>query len=127
MNTRRQKQIAQLIQDEMSGFLQREGSNYYGHKFVTVTEVAITSDLQNCKIYVSVLNDKEAFKVVDQLNLHIRDIRRRFGTLMRKSLRIIPEIQFYLDDTLDTVFRLEEIFKKMHEKEDQDKSEENKQ
>ena len=126
MNSRRQKQISQLIQDEMGAFLQREGANYYGNKFVTVTEVNITPDLAACKIYVSVFNDKEADKVVEKLNLHIRDIRRRFGNLMRKSLRIIPEIQFYLDDTLDNVFKLEELFKKLHEDEDTNKSEDKK-
>lgn len=122
MDTRRQKQIAQMIQDEMGNFLQREGANYYGHKFVTVTEVSITPDLAQCKIYISVFKDKEAQQVVDKLNMHIRDVRGRFGRIMAKSLRIIPEIQFYLDDTLDQVFRLEEIFKKIHEGDKQEES-----
>jgi len=121
MDTRRQKQIAQLIQDEMGSFLQREGANYYGSKFVTVTEVSITPDLQNCKVFISIFNDKEPQKVVDQLNAHIRDIRGRFGKIMRRSLRIIPEIVFYLDDTLDNVFKLENLFKKMHD-DDENKS-----
>ena len=121
MDTRRQKKIAQLIQDEMGSFLQREGANYYGNKFVTVTEVRITPDLQNCRIYVSIMSDKEPQKVVDNLNHNLSDIRKRFGTIMRKNLRIIPELKFYLDDTLDTVFRLEEIFKKIHDdKKDQE-------
>ncbi len=123
MDTRRQKQIAQLIQDEMGSFLQREGANYYGHKFVTVTEVSITPDLAQCKIYISVFNDKEAQTVVDKLNLHIRDVRGRFGRIMAKQLRIIPEIQFFLDETLDQVFRLEEIFKKIHEEDKPKESE----
>lgn len=115
MDGRRQKKIAQLIQDEMGTFLQKEGANYYGNKFVTVTEVSITPDLQNCKIYISVFGKNEGEAVVEKLNTHIRDIRGRFGSIMRNSLRIIPEIQFYLDETLDNVFRLEELFKKNNE------------
>jgi ribosome-binding factor A len=115
MDSRRQKKIGQLLQDEMSTFLQKEGANYYGNKFVTVTEVSITSDLQNCKIYVSVFDKNEGSNVVESLNSHIGDIRRRFGRIMRNSLRIIPEMVFYLDETLDNVYRLEEIFKKTKE------------
>ncbi len=115
MDTRRQKKIAQLIQDEMGTFLQKEGANYYGNKFVTVTEVKITSDMQNCKIYISVFGKDEGEAVVDSLNMHIRDVRGRFGKIMRNALRIIPEIQFYLDETLDNVFRLEELFRKNQE------------
>ena len=116
MDTRRQKKIAQLIQDAMGNFLQREGANYYGNKFVTVTGASITPDLQNCKIFISVLNDTAAQKTVDTLNTHIRDIRKRFGNIVGKQLRIIPEIVFYLDDTLENVFRLEEIFREIHKK-----------
>ncbi len=111
METRRQQKIAHLIQEEMSNFLQREGANYYGVKFVTVTAVKISPDMGLCKIYISIFNDKEPEKIVDQLNSHIGDIRKRFGNIMRKSLRIIPQLEFYLDDTLDDVFKLEEIFK----------------
>lgn len=118
MDSRRQKKIGQLIQDEMSTFLQKEGANYYGNRFVTVTDAQVTPDLQVCRIYVSVFDRNEGEHVVKSLNTHSRDIRKRFGQIMRKTLRIIPEITFYLDDTLDQVFRLEEIFKQ-NKKEDE--------
>ena len=111
MDSRRQKKIGQMIQDEMGAFLQREGANYYGSRFVTVTDAQVTPDLQVCRIFVSVLDKDQGTIVVDALNSHIKDIRKRFGNLMRRNLRIIPDITFYLDDTLDQVFRLEEIFK----------------
>jgi ribosome-binding factor A len=111
MESRRQKKIAQLIMEEMGKFLQKEGANYYGSKFVTVTDAQITPDLAECKIYISVLNDKEPQIVVDKLNKHISDIRKRFGKIMRNDLRIIPVLEFRLDESLDNVFKLEEIFK----------------
>ena len=111
MDSRRQKKIGQMIQDEMGAFLQREGTNYYGSRFVTVTDAQVTPDLQVCRIFVSVLDKDQGTIVVDVLNSHIKDIRKRFGNLMRRNLRIIPDITFFLDDTLDQVFRLEEIFK----------------
>ena len=111
MDSRRQKKIGQLIQDEMGIFLQKEGANYYGNRFVTVTDAQVTPDLQVCRIHISVLDRNGGQHVVDQLNAHVRDIRKRFGHIMRQNLRIIPDLTFYLDDTLDQVFRLEEIFK----------------
>ncbi|MBC8173272.1 MAG: 30S ribosome-binding factor RbfA [Chitinophagales bacterium] len=109
MESRRQKKISELIKQEMGTLLQREGANYYGTKFVTVTEARITPDLQECKIYISILQEKEPQKVADKLNQHAGDIRRRFGNSMRNSLRIIPHITFFVDDTLDDVFKLEQI------------------
>lgn len=115
MEGRRQKKIAELIKEEIGTLLQREGANYYGNKFVTVTDASITPDLQESRIYISVLNDKEPQKVVDALNRHAGDIRKRFGKNMRQNLRIIPHISFFLDESLDNVYRLEEIFKKINE------------
>lgn len=116
MESRRQKKIAELIKEEMGTFLQKEGANYYGSKFVTVTSATVTPDLQECKIFISVLQEPEPQKIADTLNRHAGDIRKRFGNIMRKSLRIIPFITFHIDDTLDTVFKLEQIFKDIHNK-----------
>ncbi|HAE35982.1 MAG TPA: 30S ribosome-binding factor RbfA [Bacteroidetes bacterium] len=113
MESRRQKKIANLIREEMGTFLQREGANYYGSRFVTVTDATITPDMAECKIFISVLNEKEPQQVVDLLNKHVGDIRKRFGQIMRRDLRIIPMLEFRLDDTLDNVFRLEELFKQI--------------
>lgn len=110
MESRRQQKMQVLIKEEMGKFLQREGSNYYGSQFVTVTDVKISPDMHQCKIYVSVFNEANPQHTVDLLNGHIKDIRKRFGNIMRRDLRIIPELEFILDDTLDTVFRLEQIF-----------------
>ncbi|MFN0275181.1 MAG: 30S ribosome-binding factor RbfA [Chitinophagales bacterium] len=117
MESRRQKKIADLIKEEMSVLLQKEGANYYGNKFVTVTEASVTPDLQETRIFISVLNDKEPQKIADALNKHAGDIRKRFGNSMRRSLRIIPHITFFVDDTLENVFKLEQIFKKIQDDE----------
>ncbi|MBK6730040.1 MAG: 30S ribosome-binding factor RbfA [Bacteroidetes bacterium] len=109
METRRQQKMQVLIKEEMSKFLQREGSNYYGTQFVTVTDVRITPDMHLCRIYVSVFNVATPQQTVDRLNAHIKDIRKRFGNIMRGDLRIIPELEFILDDTLDNVFKLEQL------------------
>lgn len=116
MDSRRQKKLAQLIQEEMGKLLQKEGANYYGNKFVTVTSATISPDLFDCKIFISVFGEPAiGEQAVDGLNRHSGDIRRRFGQIMRNSLRIIPQIQFFLDDTLENVFRLEEIFRQAKE------------
>jgi ribosome-binding factor A len=119
METRRQKKIADLIKEEMSVLLQREGANYYGNKFVTVTEATVTPDLQESRIFISVMNENEPQKIADALNKHAGDIRKRFGNSMRQTLRIIPHLTFHVDDSLNTVFKLEEIFKKIQDEKKQ--------
>jgi len=114
MESRRQKQISKEIQKEISDIFQKEGSNYYGTAFVTVTNVNITPDLLLARINLSVLNSTEQDLVIKQLNENQKDIRHKLGRRM-KRLRRIPELQFFIDDTMEQVFKLEQIFKAIRE------------
>lgn len=96
----------------MGEIFQRSGSSLYGKAFVTITNTYITPDLLVSRFYLSIFNvdDKEA--VLDQIKANTPDLRRVIGTKLRHNLRRIPELEFFHDDSLDNVMRLEEIFKK---------------
>ncbi len=109
--TRRQKQIAGLLQNEMSQILQRNGVSYYGTSFVTITTVKITPDLLVARFYLSVFNANDKTLVLKGLKQHISEIRRELGNRLRNNLRMIPTLEFFLDETLEEAFRIDKILK----------------
>ena len=107
----RQEQVAELVRRNMGTVLQAEGSYIYGATpFVTVTEVQTTSDLGIARVYLSVWNTEDKQAVVLKLEEEYPRVRQALGYRLKNQLRRIPELQFYLDDTLDEMYRLREVF-----------------
>ena len=104
--------MASLIKEEFTNILLRTGRNIYGKAFVTVTDVKVTPDLSTVRFHLSVFNgDKD--EVIQQFQDKKQELKRMLGEKLRFNLRRVPEVEFYLDDTLDDVFRMEELFKKI--------------
>ena len=104
MESKRQKQTAEIIRRHFGTVLQREGSYIYGDAFVTVTTVRVTPDISEAKIYLSVynVNDKEA--VIDSMRRNMSTLKRNLSQRIRKHVRRIPALSFYNDDTLDEMY-----------------------
>lgn len=113
--TKRQRQVGRLIQEELTDILHRGGFNMIDGGMVSISGVVMTPDLLEARIYLSFLNIKEKGKTLEDLSEKIPLFRGQLGNRLRHQLRRIPELQFFEDDSLDRVFRLEEIFKKLHE------------
>lgn len=110
-NSIRQEQVAELVRRNMGVVLQNEGSYIYGSgPFVTVTEVQTTSDLGICRVYLSVFGTEDKPAVILKLEDENSRIRQALGNRLRSQLRRIPELQYYLDDTLDEMYRLRDVF-----------------
>lgn len=118
MESIRQKQVGELIRRNVSIILREEGSYIYGDALVTVTNVIVSPDMSQAKVYVSVYNTEEKQAVVLMIDEQITRIRQALAYRIKKHVRRIPEIFFYLDDTLDEMFRLNSLFDKL-EKDDQ--------
>ncbi|MEK7254242.1 MAG: 30S ribosome-binding factor RbfA [Bacteroidota bacterium] len=114
MATIRQNQVAELIKRNFSTVLQQEGGYIYGTEpFVTVTTVKMTPDLNIAKVYLSVFNTENKQEVILEMeNAHHR-LKQALTHRIHKQLRRMPELQFYIDDTLDEMYRVEELFKKL--------------
>ena len=110
-NTRQQK-IAKQIQKDVAGIIQREYSAALRGTLVTVTTVRVSVDLAYAKIYVSIFPSDKAPAVMDALQENCRALRGELGGKMGKQLRIVPEIAFFLDSSLDYVEHIEELLKK---------------
>lgn len=117
MESRRQQQIAKLVQQATSEVFQHQGFDFYGRAFVTISGVHITPDLLVAKVYLSVYNVEDKAETLSQIKGNASTIRGKVGSKLRKKIRYIPEMQFYLDDSLDSVFELENLFSKIKEEE----------
>lgn len=110
MDAKRQQQVSKLIQENMAAILQKHGSNLYSNTLVTVTEVRTSPDLSFAKVYISIYDKDKRETIIDYMNQNMGELRGLLGAKIKNRVRKIPELKFVLDDTLDTVYRLEEIF-----------------
>jgi ribosome-binding factor A len=110
METKRQQKFGRQIQKDLSDIFQKEFKMIFGNGMVTVTEVKISPDLSVARCYLSFLliDDREA--VMDQIDLQNKAIRNALANRIRKQVRIIPNLVFFLDDTAAYAAKIEALF-----------------
>ena len=111
METTRQNKIARLIQKELSDIFLHQTKSMRG-VIVSVSEVRISPDLSIAKAYLSVFPSEKGEEIVQNINKNMKSIRYDLGTRLRYQLRIIPEIKFFVDETLDMLDHIDELLKK---------------
>ena len=108
------EQAAITLQKELGEIFQREGRNWFGQNFITITGVRVTTDLGLARIQLSMFKVAEPKLILKQLSIHKNEIRKALGLRIGKQARIIPELEFFHDDTLDYVEKIENIFKNLN-------------
>ena len=108
----RQLKVAREIQREMAEIIRSKGMAAFDGALVSVSGVQISSDLSVAKIYVSIFPSAKAAAVMGKLKENVRALRAELGRAMGKQLRIVPEIIFFLDSSLDYVEHIDELLKK---------------
>ncbi|MBR1631099.1 MAG: 30S ribosome-binding factor RbfA [Paludibacteraceae bacterium] len=108
MDSTRQLRIARLIQKELGDIFLTYARNFHG-TLITVSEVRVSSDLSIARVYLSIFPTEQAQGVTEQINSDVRSIRGLLGNRVRHQLRIVPELNFYLDDTLDQLQHIDEL------------------
>jgi ribosome-binding factor A len=111
--TKRQKQVGKLIQQEMSDIFQRGGINVIKGGMVSISKVSVTPDLMEARIYLSLFQIASPVELMRDIKERTGEWRNLLGQRVKNQLRRVPELQFFTDDTLDYVFKMEEIFKKI--------------
>jgi len=112
MDNIRLKKVSTLLKETLSQIFSKEGAIIYGTKcLVTVTNVVVTPDLSTARFYFSIFNAENNDEVLLMIKKNSSKIRGLIGNNTRHQLRKIPALEFYLDDTLDYVFKMENIFK----------------
>ncbi len=111
MGSRRQLQVGELIKRHFSTVLQQEGTYIYGSQvLVSVTHVLMSPDLGLAKIYLSVYNADDKDVILQQINESLHRLKQQLSARIRKHVRRIPNIDFYLDETLDEIDKVEDLF-----------------
>jgi ribosome-binding factor A len=110
---KRQKQIAGLLHEEMSTIFQRLGLNMIDGGMVSISSVKVTPDLHEARFYLSLFQVKDVPAALKKIEDRHHELKKELTARVRHQLRNIPVLRFFRDDTLDHVFRMEEIFKQI--------------
>ena len=110
---KRQKQVAGVINQELNTIFLRMGFNMSDGGMISISSVKITPDLFEARIYLSFFQVKDNEAMLKKIQEKSKDIRKELGIRVRHQLRSIPELTFYIDDTLDYVFKMEELLKQV--------------
>lgn len=110
METTRQNKIARLIQKELSDIFMLQTKAMKG-VLVSVSACRISPDLSISRVYLSVFPSERSKEIIANINANSKAIRYELGTRVRFQLRIIPELKFFLDDSLDYLEHIDELLK----------------
>jgi ribosome-binding factor A len=113
--SKRQKQVAGLLQQELSLIFQRFGLSMIDGGMVSISSVKITPDLFEARIYLSLFQVKDVSATMKKIEERAWEIKKELVASVKHQLRSMPQLTFYHDDTLDYVFKMEEIFKKIND------------
>ena len=111
MQETRQNKIARLLQKELSLIFQQQTRATHG-VMISVTRTKISPDLSICTAYLSVFPSEKGEEILANINANTKQIRYELGTRVRNQMRIIPELRFFIDDSLDYIERIDELLKK---------------
>ncbi|MDD3741066.1 MAG: 30S ribosome-binding factor RbfA [Bacteroidales bacterium] len=106
-NSKRQTQVGGLIQKELALIIQKKFSGLVPGRLLTISGVRMSSDLGLAKIYLSIFPSADADKIIKEINKNVSKIRFELGNSIRNDVRRIPELVFYLDDSLDYLERID--------------------
>lgn len=112
MTSTRQYKVSRLLQKELGQIFQREGKTMFAGRMITVTEVRITQDLGQARIYLSIFPTATRDLFEKTVGEHSQHIRHELGMRIRHQLRMVPELQFFLDDSLDYIENIDRLLKK---------------
>ena len=108
METTRQNKVARLIQKELSDIFQRQTQAMQG-VLVSVSACRISPDMSVCRGYLSIFPSERAEEICGNINANASKIRYELGTRTRHQLRIIPELKFFVDDSLDYAENIDKL------------------
>ena len=118
---KRQKQVASVLEKELNDIFQRLGLSMMDGGMISISSVKITPDLFDARIYLSFFKVKDPVEALKTINDKSWEIKRELTARVRHQLRSMPQLTFYIDDTLDYVFKMEELLDKIKKEDEANK------
>jgi len=112
MESLRQQKVNKLLAKELAEIFRSGSRSLFGGGFITVTTVRVSPDLSSAKVYLSIMGNKDKKVVFNLIESQNKVIRKQLGLIVGKQLRIVPELMFFIDDSLDYAMKIEELLKK---------------
>jgi len=119
MESKRQQKFAGVIQQDLAAIFQREGMTLLPNTMITITKVRVTPDLAIARVFLSFFNGGNNQVALNTIKAHASEIRYKLGARIKDQVRIIPQLEFFVDDTSDYVERMDKIFDKISKEERQ--------
>jgi ribosome-binding factor A len=107
----RQKKVSRLIQKEIADIFLRKGKEYAPGKLISIMKVRVSPDLSFAKIYISIFPSEHHDEILNAIQEHAKKIRFELGSKVRSQLRIVPDIVFHIDDSLDYIDKIDKLLK----------------
>lgn len=109
METTRQSKVSKLLQRDLGEIFRIESNRLFGGAMITVTKVHVTRDLSLAKVYVSLFATENKEMLIESIRMHGKEIRYKLGQQIGKQVRVIPDLKFFHDDSLDYIENIEKL------------------
>lgn len=107
----RQNKVARLIQKELSEIFQRESQDLFRGSMISVTIVRISRDFSFARCYLSIFPSDKSSEILEAIKTNYSKIRGALGSRIGKQVRIIPQLEFFIDDSLDYIDHIDSLLK----------------
>jgi ribosome-binding factor A len=114
MESKRQQKFSRLIQKELSDIFQKEGLSFHDNTIITITTVRVSPDLSVARVYLSIYNSPNREQALITVKSKTRELRYKLGAEIKNQARIVPHLEFFIDDSIDYASRIDEIFNKIN-------------
>ena len=111
METTRQNKISRLIQKDLSEIFQHQTREYYKNAMITVTNVRVSPDLSVAKVFLSIFAIKDKPEIMPLVKARKNEIRYELALKVGKQLRVVPTLEFFVDDSLDYIENIDKLLK----------------
>lgn len=111
--SKRQKQVAGLLNEELNDIFRRLGLNIVDGGMISISGVKVTPDLLEARVYLSFFQVSDVQAMLKKVTDKAWEIKRELSARVGKQLRRMPELQYFHDDTLDYVFKMEQLLKEV--------------
>ncbi|HOP03127.1 MAG TPA: 30S ribosome-binding factor RbfA [Tenuifilaceae bacterium] len=111
MESTRQIKVGRQIQKDLGEIFQRQSAGMFHGSMITVTKVRMSPDFSLAKAYVSIFPNDKRESVLETINQQAKSIRHELGKRVRNQLRIVPELAFFIDDSLDYIENIDRLLK----------------
>jgi ribosome-binding factor A len=120
MESKRQQKFAGVIQQDLAEIFQREAINFLPNTLVTITKVRVTPDLAIARVFLSFFNSVDAAASLSTVKAHASEIRYKLGVKIKNQVRVVPQLEFFVDDTNDYVEKMDQLFDQISKEPRQD-------